>query len=122
MTSSIRGKRNAARRHWMQRIERSVLETEEKAQKTALIITENWYGKIVATLATPSNTATRDRKKLSRTNRCRTKELQNEARNQRRAIEVILKHAPKIKQLTEDCRFDGQPEYEYEYEDNETFN
>ena len=43
----------------------------------------------------------------------------NETRNQRREIKRIMNHVPKINQLTEDSGFDGQNEYENEYEDHE---
>ena len=45
--------------------------------------------------------------------------MQDETRNQRREIRRILKQAPKINQLTEDCGFDGKPENKYEEEDNQ---
>ena len=41
---------------------------------------------------------------------------------QRRELKGIMKHAPKINQITEDCGFDGQAEYEYEYVADESLN
>ena len=44
--------------------ERSELETDNKPQKTALSITENWYSRYVGTPATPPNAAIRNKKCL----------------------------------------------------------
>ena len=43
-------------------------------------------------------------------------------RIQRREIRFINKEAPEINQFTEQCGFDGQLEYDYEYEENEPLN
>ena len=47
---------------------------------------------------------------------------QDETGNQRREKKGIMKHLPKIIQLTEDCGFDGQSKFEYKYEDDEPLN
>ena len=49
-------------------------------------------------------------------------QTQDETRNWRHEIKEILIHAPKINQFIEGGRCDGQSEYKYEYEDDETLN
>ena len=48
--------------------------------------------------------------------------MQDETHNQILEIKRTRKQAPKINQLPKDCGFDGEPEHEDEYEDDESLN
>ena len=49
VTSFVTVKPNATRKHATLTTERSELETDNKRQKTALNITENWYARFLGT-------------------------------------------------------------------------
>ena len=73
VTSSVTGKRNAARKLTTLRMEHSELETDNNEHETAFSITKKWCDRFMGTQAIPPNTGTRDREMVPSTVRSHTK-------------------------------------------------
>ena len=121
-TNSVTIKQNAAKKPVMLRMERSEGETGSKPQKTNLSPIESWYARFVGTPAIPPNSSTKQ-PETSKSLHLPTDAIrETNTRKRRCEIRGIMKQAPKVNHLKGVCGFDGQLEYENEYDDDEPLN
>ena len=113
VTNSVTGEQNAGREPVVRRMERSEPEKGKRTWLNALSKIGSQLARYPGTLDTAKYCNQRQGNACPYRQIPYEKQTQDETRNQRREIKGVMKKAPKINQLTEDCGFDGQPRNEY---------